>query len=175
MVDLDATDWRVARFLHAILDRGNFPNWSRLTMGGHDAGLGGRHIMTEEAGDRTEALRRRRVPCMIAFLHPFRLVDVDGVAAWNAPIEQINGGWDYVALHRLVGGDVGLEPPYPLVVGRDGALALPPLADLRSLQLLVEAPYFQGKLLQGDQPGWPRPRIDHRLDLHPRTSSLQRS
>ena len=103
--------------------------------------------MTEEAGDRTEALRRRRVPCMIAFLHPFRLVDVDGVAAWNAPIEQINGGWDYVALHRLVGGDVGLEPPCPLVVGRDGALALPPLADLRSVQLIVEASYFQGEAM----------------------------
>ncbi|MFZ1429565.1 MAG: hypothetical protein WAS21_22680 [Geminicoccaceae bacterium] len=82
--------------------------------------------MTEEAGDRIEALLRRRVPCMIAFLHPFRLVDVDSVAAWSAPIEQINGcGWDYVALHRLVGGDVRLEPPYPLVVGRDGALAHP--------------------------------------------------
>ncbi|MFZ1429564.1 MAG: hypothetical protein WAS21_22675 [Geminicoccaceae bacterium] len=25
MVDLDAADRRVARFLHAILDRGNFP------------------------------------------------------------------------------------------------------------------------------------------------------
>lgn len=100
--------------------------------------------MTEEAGNRTEALRRRRVPCMIAFLHPFRLVDVDGVAAWKAPIEQINGGWDYVALHRLVGGDVGLEPPYPLVVGRDGALALPHLANLRSVQSAAKSPYFQG-------------------------------
>ena len=47
--------------------------------------------MIEEADDRAEALRRRRMPCMIAFLHPFRLVDADGVAAWNASIEQING------------------------------------------------------------------------------------
>lgn len=91
-------------------------------------------------GEEEDALRRRRVPCMIAYLHPFRLVDAENEKAWDATIEQINSGsWDYVALHKLVGGiDVGLEKPYHLVVGRDGALALPPLDQLRSPQAAVE-------------------------------------
>lgn len=77
---------------------------------------------------------------MIAYLHPFRLVDADGEAEWNATIEQVNQrSWDYVALHRHVGGiEVGLASPYHLVVGRDGALALPPIDGLRSVQAAVE-------------------------------------
>ena len=96
--------------------------------------------MTEAEADEVEALRRRRVPCMIAYLHPFRLVQADGQAPWEATIEQINcRGWDYAALHELVGGiDVQLNPPYHLAVGRDGALALPPIDDLRSTQAAVE-------------------------------------
>ena len=77
---------------------------------------------------------------MIAYLHPFRLVQIEGQAPWNTTIEQINRhGWDYTALHELVGGiDVGLQSPYHLVIGRDGALALPPIDDLRSTQAAVE-------------------------------------
>lgn len=90
--------------------------------------------------DEIDAIRRRRVPCMIAYLHPFRLVDADGEADWEVTIEQVNQrSWDYVAVHRLVGGiDVGLASPYHLVVGRDGALALPPIDELRSVQVAVE-------------------------------------
>lgn len=96
--------------------------------------------MTEEAADEVGELRRRRVPCMIAYLHPFRLVQIDGQTPWDATIEQINSHrWDYAALHELVGGiDVGLPSPYHLVVGRDGALALPPIDDLRSTPAAVE-------------------------------------
>nr|WP_137116137.1 hypothetical protein [Azospirillum argentinense] len=77
---------------------------------------------------------------MIAYLHPFRLVQTDGQAPWHVTIEQINHrGWDYAALHEIAGGiDIGLQPPYHLVVGRDGALALPPIDDLRSTQAAVE-------------------------------------
>jgi hypothetical protein len=93
-------------------------------------------VTEDEAG----VLRQRRVPCMIAYLHPFRLVDADGEADWEATIEQVNQrAWDYVAVHSLVGGiDVGLASPYQLVVGRDGALALPPIGELRSVQVAVE-------------------------------------
>lgn len=96
--------------------------------------------LTEENAADLEALQRRRVPCMITYLHPFRLVETADDPEWEVTIEQVNTrGWDYVALHRLVGGvDVGLEPPYHLVVGRDGALALPPLEALRSPQAAVE-------------------------------------
>jgi len=100
-----------------------------------------------------EALRRRRVPCMIAYLHPFRLVDAESEITWDATIEQINTcSWDYVALHKLVGGiDVGLEKPYHLVIGRDGALALPPLDELRNPQAAVETfnRYLAALLLGG--------------------------
>lgn len=78
-------------------------------------------------------LHRRRVPCMIAFLRPFRIVDGPESPPWQPTIEQINGcSWDYVELHRMVAQlDVGLPPPYNLVVARDGALALPALPQLR--------------------------------------------
>lgn len=77
---------------------------------------------------------------MITYLHPFRLVQTAGQAPWDATIDQINRcSWDYAALHELVGGiDVGLQSPYHLVVGRDGALALPPIDNLRSTQAAVE-------------------------------------
>ena len=79
-----------------------------------------------EVDDEVDALIRRRVPCMIAYLHPFRVVQADGQPTWNATIDQINHrDWDYAALHEVVGGiDVGLQSPYHLAVGRDGALAL---------------------------------------------------
>ena len=47
--------------------------------------------------------------------------------------------WDYVALHRIIGGiDVGLPNPFYLVVARDGALFLPPIEGLRSDQEVVK-------------------------------------
>ena len=90
--------------------------------------------------DELDALKRRRVPCIVTYLHPFRLVEAKDQKPWVATIGQINNhSWDYVALHELVGGlDVGLQNPYHLVVGRDGALALPPIEELRSTQAAVE-------------------------------------
>jgi hypothetical protein len=90
-----------------------------------------------------EDLAKRRVPALIAYLSPFRIVEKnDGSEPWSATIEQVNrGNWDYVALHEVMGGvDVGLESPYHMVIARDGALALPPLPELRSDQAAVE--YF---------------------------------
>ena len=96
--------------------------------------------MVDVIDDELDALKRRRVPCIVTYLHPFRLVEAKDQKPWVATIGQINNhSWDYVALHELVGGlDVGLQNPYHLVVGRDGALALPPIEELRSTQAAVE-------------------------------------
>lgn len=86
-------------------------------------------------------LEKRRVRALITYLAPFRIVENDDTAeAWSATIEQVNKQeWDYVGLHELVGGiDVGLAPPYHMVVGRDGALALPPISELQNDQAAVE-------------------------------------
>lgn len=65
----------------------------------------------------------------------------------------MNGqNWDYVALHEVVGGvEVGLHPPYHMVIARDGALALPPLPELKSDQVVVEyfSRYLAALLLGG--------------------------
>jgi hypothetical protein len=90
-----------------------------------------------------EELTKRRVPALIAYLSPFRIVEKDDASEpWSATIEQVNRcSWDYIALHEVMGGvDVGLASPYHMVIARDGALALPPLPELRSDQGAVE--YF---------------------------------
>lgn len=86
-------------------------------------------------------LAKRRVPALISYLSPFCIVEKDDAPEpWSATIEQVNRqSWDYVALHEVIGGvDVGLKSPYHMVVARDGALALPPLPELRSDQAAVE-------------------------------------
>ncbi|MCF3630494.1 hypothetical protein RJ527_04505 [Thalassospiraceae bacterium LMO-SO8] len=85
-------------------------------------------------------LAKRRVPCLIAYLHPFRIIESDALSPWNVTIEQVNRqSWDYAALHEIAGGiDVGLPAPYHLVLARDGALALPPIKDLWPDQAAVE-------------------------------------
>lgn len=87
-----------------------------------------------------EQLAKRRVPCMVAYLQPFRIVNGPNSPPWQVTIDEVNGGsWDYIALHELVGGvDVGLEPPHHLVVCRDGGVGLPVLPHLRSDQQAVE-------------------------------------
>jgi len=96
--------------------------------------------MTAVAPIDDDALAKRRVPCMVAFLHPFRLVNGPTSPTWDLKVEDVNRReWDYVELHRLVGGiDVGMTPPYHMVVTRDGAMGLPPLSDLRGDQEAVE-------------------------------------
>ena len=96
--------------------------------------------MSEHDSPEENALKERRVPCLVAFLHPFRIIDAAESPNWSVSIDQINtGSWDYVALHEIVGGiDVGLESPYHMVVCRDGGLALPPVLNLRGNQAAVE-------------------------------------
>ena len=96
--------------------------------------------MSEHDQLEETTLRARRVPCLVSFLHPFRIVDAPKSPKWTVSLEQINTGTsDYVALHEIVGGiDVGLESPYHMVVCRDGGLALPPVLDLRKDQAAVE-------------------------------------
>lgn len=96
--------------------------------------------LNEDQYKTSDSLSKRRVPCIITFLEPFRLVDGPESAPWNISINDINRvNWDYVQLHELVGGvDVGLPPPYHLAIGRDGALALPPLPELCNHQEAVE-------------------------------------
>ena len=88
-----------------------------------------------------EELAKRRVPALITYLSPFRIVEAEGAPGpWSATVEEVNErGWDYIALHENMGGlDVGLEAPYHMVVSRDGALALPPLPHLRENHAAVE-------------------------------------
>jgi hypothetical protein len=93
-----------------------------------------------EIDSLTDTLAKRRVPCMVVYLHPFRLVNASDSPVWNATIDQINSRtWDYVALHKMVGGiDVGLAPPYHMVVSRDGALALPLIKELVDDQTAIQ-------------------------------------
>jgi hypothetical protein len=85
-------------------------------------------------------IAKRRVPCLIAYLDPFRIVETDTFAPLQVSIEDVNTlNWDYVKLHEIVGGiDVGLQAPYHLVVARDGALALPPIKELQADHESVE-------------------------------------
>lgn len=87
-----------------------------------------------------ESLAKRRVPCMVTFIHPFRIVDGPESPTWDVTVEAVNHqSWDYVALHEIVGAvDVGLPEPYHMVISRDGCVALPPLRELRSDQQSVE-------------------------------------
>ena len=96
--------------------------------------------MAEPKSTETDDLAQRRVSCVIGYLHPFRIVEADHLERWDCSIDQVNTrAWDYAALHELAGGiDVGLEPPYHLAVARDGALALPPIPELRSDQATIE-------------------------------------
>ncbi len=77
---------------------------------------------------------------MIAFLQPFRLVNGPSASKWKTTISHVNRRtWDYVELHKMVGGiDVGLKPPFHMVVFRDGAMALPVLPELRTVTESVE-------------------------------------
>jgi hypothetical protein len=77
---------------------------------------------------------------MVAFLHPFRLVNAQGSPPWKVAVEDVNClAWDYVALQEVVGGiEVGLPPPYHMVFSRDGGVALPPIPQLRNDQEAVE-------------------------------------
>jgi hypothetical protein len=97
-------------------------------------------VEVEHEASDAEDLAKRRVPCMIGYLHPFRIVEAETLEPWNCTIEQVNAkAWDYAALHEMAGGlDVGLPAPYHLVIARDGALALPPIPELRSDQAAVE-------------------------------------
>jgi hypothetical protein len=81
----------------------------------------------------------RRIPALVSYLHPFRIVADDG-QEWKITIEEVNSkGWDYIKLHEIVGGlDVGMTAPYHMIVCFDGALGLPPIPALRSVPKAVE-------------------------------------
>ena len=80
------------------------------------------------------------MPCMVTYLHPFRLVSDTGFADWQVTLEQVNrASWDHIPPHEIIGGiDVGLPEPYHMVISRDGAVGLPPLEKLRTNQAGVE-------------------------------------
>ena len=95
---------------------------------------------TMHPNDTSADLTKRRVPCMAAFISPFRLVNAAHSTPWTQTVEDANKGrWDYVELHRLVGGvDVGLPSPYHMVVARDGAVGLPVLPTIRDIHAATE-------------------------------------
>lgn len=82
----------------------------------------------------------RRIPAILTYLKPYRLIGADEDEIWSSSVEQINSRtWDYIKLHEITGGlDVGLKEPFHLVVGFDGALALPPLNLFRETGEAVE-------------------------------------
>jgi hypothetical protein len=88
------------------------------------------------------------IPALVAFLHPFTIVLEDDEEEWETNIEEINThSYDYVRLHRITGGiDVGLPAPYHMLVGYDGALALPPIENLLSVSKAVE--FFNRRLAE---------------------------
>ena len=96
--------------------------------------------MSKHSSSEKKKLEARRVPCLVAFLHPFRIVNGPESLKWFVSLDQINATtWDYIALHEMVGGiDVGLESPYHMVACRDGGLALPPVPELLGEQAAVD-------------------------------------
>jgi hypothetical protein len=90
--------------------------------------------------DVESQIAKRRVPCLVTYLEPFRIVEHDTLPPLQVSVEEVNSlGWDYAKLHEIVGGiDVGLKAPYHLLVTRDGALALPPIKSLRVDHVAVE-------------------------------------
>lgn len=110
--------------------RAIFRNWRWLQVVTED----------EHSAEDGDALARRRVSCLITYLSPFRMIESDELSAWATTIDQVNRhAWDYQALHEMAGGiDVGLPSPFHLIVARDGALALPPIAPLHSDQAATE-------------------------------------
>jgi hypothetical protein len=98
------------------------------------------HMPEDEMAGKCPPDFPRRIGAMVIYLHPFRMIASKALDEWTASIEQINGrGWDYVKLHEIAGGiEVGLPKPYHMLIGRDGALALPPIPQLRSDQQAVE-------------------------------------
>ncbi len=96
--------------------------------------------MDQEENNEATVSVPRRVPALIVYLRPFRMIQSDAIDNWSATIQEVNSRrWDYVKLHEIVGGiDVGLEAPYHMLVGRDGALALPPIPKLRDDREVVE-------------------------------------
>lgn len=97
-------------------------------------------VISGHSGTHGNELEARRVPCLVTYLHPFRIVDGPASPNWSASIDQINRTtWDYASLHEVVGGiDVGLEAPYHMIVCRDGGLALPAIPELNADQAAVE-------------------------------------
>jgi hypothetical protein len=81
----------------------------------------------------------RRVPALLTYLAPFRVMTSSSRPAVSATIAEVNSSrWDYVGLHEVVGSvDVGLEPPSHMVVGVDGCLALPPLPEFSDDQTAI--------------------------------------
>lgn len=77
---------------------------------------------------------------MVAYVHPFRIVNAASSPTWAVSIEQVNQtNWDYAALHEMVGAlDVGLQPPYHMIVCRDGALGLPVVPQIHDDRDAVE-------------------------------------
>jgi hypothetical protein len=99
-----------------------------------------------EASDFQEAQHPRRVPALVTYLSPFRIVNPSLESKWQCSIVQVNQQtWDFTQLHEIVGSiDVGLDKPYCLVVSRDGAIALPPLQIFLDTQKAVS---FFNKIL----------------------------
>lgn len=65
-------------------------------------------------------------PLIMAASAPLKLFAKDGRDRWNPTLEQINGGtYDYLKLNRVSGFIDGNVPPYAMLVGFDGTLALP--------------------------------------------------
>ncbi|MGN6727593.1 MAG: hypothetical protein ACTHLZ_16870 [Tepidisphaeraceae bacterium] len=79
-----------------------------------------------------------KIPVVVAFLRPFRIVLGNG-DQWACSLHEINNGtYDYAKLCKEVAAiDVGILP-YSMIVCLDGTLVLPALPAFKSRELIAE-------------------------------------
>jgi len=72
---------------------------------------------------------------VIAYLSPFCLI-LNHEDSWSCSLKEVNErSYDYVKLNKLAGRlDIGLKPPFHMLLGFDGSMVVPALKDFRDPQ-----------------------------------------
>lgn len=82
----------------------------------------------------------RRVPCLITYISPFRIITSQYISPWETSLEEVNyNNWDYIKLHEIAGGiDLKPEKPYYMLISRDGGLAIPAVKEFQNQQKAID-------------------------------------